>query len=138
MVATAAATTKVQKIIDENAVGRFPPPFSLFLSLSLGTARRGGWAVVVGRRRGMDGTEWSADGTTAVFAKSYCPYCRASKSTLSDLGARFYVLELDQIGTLCTVTPSMPFSPILGSESLTSGRGGGQTMALISRMRSPN
>ncbi|KAH0607057.1 uncharacterized protein H6S33_003045 [Morchella sextelata] len=33
----------------------------------------------------------------AVFSKSYCPYCKASKETLSGLGAKFYVLELDQI-----------------------------------------
>ncbi|KAI5804467.1 putative glutaredoxin Grx1 [Geopyxis carbonaria] len=32
----------------------------------------------------------------AVFSKSYCPYCTATKKTLSDLGAKFYVLELDQ------------------------------------------
>jgi len=33
----------------------------------------------------------------AVFSKSYCPYCRATKQTLSESGAKFYVLELDQI-----------------------------------------
>ncbi|KAF8251829.1 glutaredoxin [Wilcoxina mikolae CBS 423.85] len=33
----------------------------------------------------------------AVFSKSYCPYCRASKQTLTELGAKFYVLELDQV-----------------------------------------
>ncbi|RPA94971.1 glutaredoxin [Choiromyces venosus 120613-1] len=33
----------------------------------------------------------------AVFAKSYCPYCRASKQTLTELGAKFYVVNLDQI-----------------------------------------
>ncbi|KAA8912749.1 thioredoxin-like protein [Sphaerosporella brunnea] len=32
----------------------------------------------------------------AVFSKSHCPHCRATKTTLSDLGAKFYVLELDQ------------------------------------------
>ncbi|KAL2866714.1 glutaredoxin [Aspergillus lucknowensis] len=31
-----------------------------------------------------------------VFSKSYCPYCRASKSLLTDLGAKYYTLELDQ------------------------------------------
>ncbi|KAL4787679.1 thioredoxin-like protein [Aspergillus varians] len=31
-----------------------------------------------------------------VFSKSYCPYCKASKSLLSDLGAKYYALELDQ------------------------------------------
>lgn len=33
-----------------------------------------------------------------VFSKSYCPYCNASKKTLKDLGAKFYALELDEIG----------------------------------------
>ncbi|KAL7276753.1 Glutaredoxin [Rhizina undulata] len=33
----------------------------------------------------------------AVFSKSYCPYCRASKETLNEFGAKFYVLELDLI-----------------------------------------
>ncbi|KAL4941707.1 hypothetical protein BDV06DRAFT_222845 [Aspergillus oleicola] len=30
-----------------------------------------------------------------VFSKSYCPYCKASKSLLSELGAKYYALELD-------------------------------------------
>lgn len=34
----------------------------------------------------------------AVFSKSYCPYCKASKELLTKLGANFEVLELDQIG----------------------------------------
>jgi thiol-disulfide isomerase/thioredoxin len=40
-----------------------------------------------------------------LFSKSYCPYCKASKSLLSELGANFKVLELDQIGMRPT-TPS--------------------------------
>ncbi|KAI9773969.1 MAG: hypothetical protein M1839_001981 [Geoglossum umbratile] len=32
----------------------------------------------------------------AVFSKSYCPYCRASKKLLTDSGAIYYVIELDQ------------------------------------------
>ncbi|KAI5816832.1 thioredoxin-like protein [Pyronema omphalodes] len=32
----------------------------------------------------------------AVFSKSYCPYCTASKKTLTELGAKFFVMELDQ------------------------------------------
>lgn len=35
-----------------------------------------------------------------VFSKSYCPYCRASKATLQELGAQFLAIELDQIGLL--------------------------------------
>lgn len=34
----------------------------------------------------------------AVFSKSYCPYCKATKSLLSEAGAKPYILELDQIG----------------------------------------
>lgn len=34
----------------------------------------------------------------AVFSKSYCPYCRASKTLLSEMGAKFYVIEMDQVG----------------------------------------
>lgn len=33
----------------------------------------------------------------AVFSKSYCPYCRATKQLLSELGAKFYAIELDQV-----------------------------------------
>lgn len=36
---------------------------------------------------------------TAVFSKSYCPYCKSTKSLLSDLGAKSYIIELDQVGT---------------------------------------
>jgi glutaredoxin 3 len=35
----------------------------------------------------------------AVFSKSYCPYCRAAKQLLSENGAKFYAIELDQVGT---------------------------------------
>jgi glutaredoxin 3 len=33
----------------------------------------------------------------AVFSKSYCPYCRATKQLLSEQGAKFYAIELDQV-----------------------------------------
>lgn len=33
----------------------------------------------------------------AVFSKSYCPYCTAAKRLLSESGAKFYAIELDQI-----------------------------------------
>jgi len=42
----------------------------------------------------------------AVFSKSYCPYCKASKELLTKLGANFEVLELDQIGALFLDTSS--------------------------------
>lgn len=34
----------------------------------------------------------------AVFSKSYCPYCKATKSLLNEKGAKFYSIELDQVG----------------------------------------
>jgi glutaredoxin 3 len=34
--------------------------------------------------------------STAVFSKSYCPYCRQSKSLLKDQGIDFALIELDQ------------------------------------------
>ncbi|KAL9597641.1 MAG: hypothetical protein Q9219_005024 [cf. Caloplaca sp. 3 TL-2023] len=37
------------------------------------------------------------ENAVAVFSKSYCPYCRASKSLLSEMGAKFYVIEMDQV-----------------------------------------
>ncbi|KAH3931717.1 hypothetical protein HBI25_134030 [Parastagonospora nodorum] len=33
----------------------------------------------------------------AVFSKSYCPYCRQAKELLSQSGAKFYAIELDQV-----------------------------------------
>jgi thiol-disulfide isomerase/thioredoxin len=36
----------------------------------------------------------------AVFSKSYCPYCRAAKQLLSESGAKFFAIELDQVGML--------------------------------------
>lgn len=35
--------------------------------------------------------------TLAVFSKSYCPYCTASKNLLSSLDAKFYTIELDKV-----------------------------------------
>ncbi|KAE9985505.1 hypothetical protein BLS_007564 [Venturia inaequalis] len=37
------------------------------------------------------------DNAVAVFSKSYCPYCKATKSLLSELGAKYYAIELDQV-----------------------------------------
>ncbi|CAK4031500.1 glutaredoxin domain-containing [Lecanosticta acicola] len=37
------------------------------------------------------------DNAVAVFSKSYCPYCKATKQLLSELGAKANILELDQI-----------------------------------------
>lgn len=39
------------------------------------------------------------DNKVVVFSKSYCPYCRATKSVLDEINADYTVLELDQIGT---------------------------------------
>ncbi|KAL8899893.1 MAG: hypothetical protein Q9207_005964 [Kuettlingeria erythrocarpa] len=37
------------------------------------------------------------ENAVAVFSKSYCPYCRASKELLSELSAKYYVIEMDQV-----------------------------------------
>ncbi|MCJ1264355.1 hypothetical protein MMC22_004226 [Lobaria immixta] len=37
------------------------------------------------------------DNSVAVFSKSYCPYCRATKTLLTEQGAKFFVIELDQV-----------------------------------------
>ncbi|KAF4631898.1 hypothetical protein G7Y89_g6230 [Cudoniella acicularis] len=37
------------------------------------------------------------ENAVAVFSKSYCPYCRATKSLLDQLGAKYYAIELDQV-----------------------------------------
>jgi len=33
----------------------------------------------------------------AVFSKSYCPYCKATKSLLDEAGAKYFAIELDQV-----------------------------------------
>lgn len=35
-----------------------------------------------------------------VFSKSYCPYCKATKSLLNEKGAKYFLMELDQVGML--------------------------------------
>ncbi|TKA31032.1 hypothetical protein B0A50_02000 [Salinomyces thailandicus] len=35
--------------------------------------------------------------SVAVFSKSWCPYCKATKSLLSEMGAKAHILELDQM-----------------------------------------
>jgi len=37
------------------------------------------------------------DNAVAVFSKSYCPYCKATKALLTEKGAKFYAIELDQV-----------------------------------------
>jgi len=37
------------------------------------------------------------DNAVAVFSKSWCPYCKATKTLLSQLGAKYYTIELDQV-----------------------------------------
>lgn len=69
-----AAKVQAQKYIDENAVGE--------------SAHR--VSVVTGRIL-------TSAGSTVVFSKSWCQYSRASKALLSSMGARFQVVELNQI-----------------------------------------
>ncbi|KAG4411928.1 hypothetical protein IFR04_014926 [Cadophora malorum] len=37
------------------------------------------------------------ENAVAVFSKSYCPYCKATKALLTELGANYYTIELDQV-----------------------------------------
>jgi len=37
------------------------------------------------------------ENAVAVFSKSFCPYCKATKATLDDLGAKYFSIELDQV-----------------------------------------
>ncbi|KAK0123558.1 hypothetical protein ONS96_010537 [Cadophora gregata f. sp. sojae] len=37
------------------------------------------------------------ENAVAVFSKSYCPYCKATKALLTELGAKYYSIELDQV-----------------------------------------
>ncbi|KAK5938629.1 Glutaredoxin [Knufia obscura] len=37
------------------------------------------------------------DNKVVVFSKSYCPYCRASKSLLDEKNAKYFLMELDQV-----------------------------------------
>jgi len=37
------------------------------------------------------------DNAVAVFSKSWCPYCKATKALLTETGAKFYSIELDQV-----------------------------------------
>ena len=74
-----AARTKAQEIIDSNSVGEWIP-------LCLAYSHR-------------DHADHSGDCCdTAVFSKSYCPYCKSAKTLLSEKGAKAYIIELDQVG----------------------------------------
>jgi glutaredoxin 3 len=72
-----AAKTKAEQIIDENPVGMclYLPPSTHSPTANI--------SVI------------------AVFSKSYCPFCKATKALLTELGAKYYTIELDQVGMLC-------------------------------------
>lgn len=38
------------------------------------------------------------ENAVVVFSKSYCPYCRATKSLLNEKHAKYFLMELDQVG----------------------------------------
>ena len=52
--------------------------------------------------------KWLTHPPPAVFSKSYCPYCNATKKLLTDLKANFYSIELDQVGMWHSIVPSLP------------------------------
>ncbi|KAI1329086.1 putative glutaredoxin [Xylariaceae sp. FL0255] len=37
------------------------------------------------------------ENAVAVFSKSYCPYCSASKKLLDSMGAKYHLVELDEV-----------------------------------------
>ncbi|KAI3325223.1 putative glutaredoxin [Xylariaceae sp. AK1471] len=37
------------------------------------------------------------ENAVAVFSKSWCPHCSASKKLLDSMGAKYYAVELDQV-----------------------------------------
>ncbi|KAI0546902.1 putative glutaredoxin [Xylaria curta] len=37
------------------------------------------------------------ENAVAVFSKSYCPYCNASKQLLNSVGAKYFTIELDKV-----------------------------------------
>ncbi|KAF2834689.1 glutaredoxin domain-containing protein [Patellaria atrata CBS 101060] len=37
------------------------------------------------------------DNAVAIFSKSFCPYCRATKALLTEMGAKYYTIEMDQV-----------------------------------------
>ncbi|KIV88078.1 hypothetical protein B0A52_05303 [Exophiala mesophila] len=37
------------------------------------------------------------ENAVVVFSKSYCPYCRATKSLLNEKHAKYFLMELDQV-----------------------------------------
>jgi hypothetical protein len=51
-----------------------------------------------------------------VFSKSYCPYCKSSKALLSEKGAKYFLMELDQVGMFHLSSHSKPFA--YGSRAL--------------------
>jgi glutaredoxin 3 len=38
------------------------------------------------------------ENNVVVFSKSYCPYCKASKALLNEKNAKYFLMELDQVG----------------------------------------
>lgn len=76
-----AAKTKAQNIIDENAVGMYPQFAPRIVTYGDADMK-----------------------LVAVFSKSYCPYCKATKSLLDQIGAKYFSIELDQVGMLCHFT----------------------------------
>ncbi|KAJ6259164.1 Glutaredoxin-C2 [Drechslerella dactyloides] len=53
--------------------------------------------LTVRQRQQVKAQAFINDNPVAVFSKSYCPYCKASKALLTELNANFQVMELDQV-----------------------------------------
>lgn len=51
------------------------------------------------------------ENAVVVFSKSYCPYCKATKSLLNDKHAKYFLMELDEVGTSTSVL-DVPFQSL--------------------------
>ncbi|MCJ1231119.1 hypothetical protein MMC12_007795, partial [Toensbergia leucococca] len=76
-----AAKVKADQIIKENPVGTLSPA-------PLSSSHIHNQTSIVSTNSLL---------ATAVFSKSYCPYCKAAKTLLSEMGAKPYIVELDQV-----------------------------------------
>lgn len=52
-----------------------------------------------------------------VFSKSYCPYCKATKTLLDGKNAKYFLMELDQVGKLVPIPPKKQYT-MSGSDVL--------------------
>jgi thiol-disulfide isomerase/thioredoxin len=82
---TMKTTSKVQQLIDENKVGMYKTPTTPT------TPNLDVVVAVLGRLNHF------ANKQPVVFSKSWCGYCRMTKSTLDRIGADYIAYDLDRM-----------------------------------------